>query len=189
MEVPVDTQALSALVEEAGKLIQSDYTPESWTEFAEALKQAQEALRNPESQTQVDEAEAKLQEKWDALKKADSGEGNEGGDSDPGDGDSGEGGQEGGENGGGNGSEGGNHGDENQSGGGDDAQGGNDDFGNQNPSGGADDGTSPVKIRATLPRREMLSKQEMKAQACSLPLAPSSLQQLALAARLCEEKT
>ncbi len=152
VEVPVDTQALSALVEEAGKLIQSDYTPESWTEFAEALKQAQEALRNPESQAQVDEAEAKLQEKMDALKKADSGEGNEGGDSDSGDGDSGEGGQEGGENGGGNGSEGGNHGDENQSGGGDDAQGGNDDSGNQNPSGGADDGSQSSENQGNTPQ-------------------------------------
>ncbi|KAA8821532.1 immunoglobulin-like domain-containing protein, partial [Bifidobacterium vespertilionis] len=67
-----DLTALKAAVDEAGKLVESDYTPESWSVFAEKLEFAKGFLGDPlASQHDVDAAVAELKKAQDALVKAD----------------------------------------------------------------------------------------------------------------------
>ena len=65
-----DTAALSALVERAAALDESDYTAETWAPFAAALAQARDVLAGGQaSQAEVDAAQAALQQAIDALAK------------------------------------------------------------------------------------------------------------------------
>lgn len=70
-----DTAALSALVERAAALNESDYTAETWAPFAAALTQARGVLANGSAtQEEVDAAQSALQQAMDALAKKTAGE-------------------------------------------------------------------------------------------------------------------
>ena len=70
-----DTSALSALVEKAAALNESQYTAETWAPFAAALTQARSVLANGSAtQAEVDAAQAALQQAMDALVKKATGE-------------------------------------------------------------------------------------------------------------------
>ena len=67
-----DTSALQAAVDAAKQLQQSDYTADSWTAFADALKAAEDVLANPDaSESDVASALDALTKAQDALAKAD----------------------------------------------------------------------------------------------------------------------
>lgn len=70
-EKPVDFAALQQLVDEAGALVEADYTPESWSSFATRLQEAREVLANADAtQEDVDQAAAMLAAARDALVEA-----------------------------------------------------------------------------------------------------------------------
>lgn len=70
-EKPVDFAALQQLVDEAGSLVEADYTPESWSSFATRLQEAREVLANADAtQEDVDQAAAMLDAARDALVEA-----------------------------------------------------------------------------------------------------------------------
>ena len=70
-----DTSALSALIERAEALNESQYTAETWAPFAAALTQARGVVANGQaSQSDVDAARAALQQAMDALVKKAAGE-------------------------------------------------------------------------------------------------------------------
>ena len=67
-----DTSALQAAVDAAKQLQQSDYTADSWTAFADALKAAEDVLANPDaSESDIASALNALTKAQDALVKAD----------------------------------------------------------------------------------------------------------------------
>ncbi|KAA8816899.1 leucine-rich repeat domain-containing protein, partial [Bifidobacterium vespertilionis] len=68
----VDKSDLQAAVDEAGKLVESDYTAESWEAFASALRNANTVLVDDQAtQESVDDAVRRLAEARGALKPAD----------------------------------------------------------------------------------------------------------------------
>ena len=70
-----DTSALSALIERAEALNESQYTAETWAPFAAALTQARGVLANGSAtQEEVDAAQSALQQAMDALAKKTAGE-------------------------------------------------------------------------------------------------------------------
>ena len=70
-----DTSALSALIERAEALNESQYTAETWAPFAAALTQARGVLANGSAtQEEVDAAQSALQQAMDALAKKTTGE-------------------------------------------------------------------------------------------------------------------
>lgn len=70
VEIPVNTEELTKLIQEAEKKIKSDYTPESWALFSEALQAAKGVLANPQSQEQVDQTKEELEKRMKELVKA-----------------------------------------------------------------------------------------------------------------------
>lgn len=67
-EEPVVKDALNAAIEEAEKRVETDYTAESWAEFARALENAKSVAADENAdQTAVDEATALLNEAMGAL--------------------------------------------------------------------------------------------------------------------------
>lgn len=70
-----DASALSALIERAEALNESQYTAETWAPFAAALTQARGVLANDSAtQEEVDAAQSALQQAMDALAKKTAGE-------------------------------------------------------------------------------------------------------------------
>ena len=70
-----DASALSALIERAEALNESQYTAETWAPFAAALTQARGVLANGSAtQEEVDAAQSALQQAMDALAKKTAGE-------------------------------------------------------------------------------------------------------------------
>ena len=69
--IPVDRDALRALIVEAVGLNQEDYTPESWAALAAALSAAHGAYNNEDAtQTQIDVATTNLRQAIDNLEEA-----------------------------------------------------------------------------------------------------------------------
>ncbi|MBE0466980.1 MAG: S-layer homology domain-containing protein, partial [Candidatus Desulforudis sp.] len=67
----VDKSALEAKIAEAGALVETDYTPETWGPFAEALAAAIDVYENPDAtQEEVDSALAALTEAMAGLEEA-----------------------------------------------------------------------------------------------------------------------
>ena len=70
-ETPVDISKLQALITEAEKKVETDYTEESWTTFMQALEQARQVLADTTNtdQTAVDTAKNSLQSAIDGLQE------------------------------------------------------------------------------------------------------------------------
>lgn len=64
----ISTDLLAWLIGSTEKAAEADYTPETWSRFAETLAQAKAVLEAPESQAQVDAMVTSLNESWMQLR-------------------------------------------------------------------------------------------------------------------------